>query len=91
MSLKPRVFDIWHRSCNFQEHLPRPAAGAVNVNLQNLRRRVDKALLDMRLICANLGTAIDRVQRHQLDLRAFADAVRSGKDAPGDLETLKKK
>ena len=60
------------------------AAGAVNDNLGNLRRRVDKALHDMRLICDNLSTAIDRVARHQLDLRTFADAVRAGKDAPGE-------
>lgn len=59
------------------------ALGAVNVNLQNLRTRVDKALTDMRLICANLDTAQQRVRRHQLDLRSFAAAMQSGKDAPG--------
>lgn len=53
------------------------------MNLQNLRTRVDKALTDMRLICANLDTAQQRVKRHQLDLRSFADAMQSGKDAPG--------
>ena len=58
-------------------------AGAVNVNLGNLRQRVDKALGDMHRICANLETATARVAAHQLDLRAFANAVRSGKDAPG--------
>jgi len=59
------------------------ALGAVNMNLANLRQRVDKALVDMQLISDNLGTAIRRVEAHQMDLRAFSDAMRSGKDSPG--------
>lgn len=59
------------------------ALGAVNMNLANLRRRVNKALVDMQLITTNLGIAIERVEAHQLDLRAFSKAVRAGKDAPG--------
>jgi hypothetical protein len=58
-------------------------AGAVNMNLQNLRQRVDKALTDMRLICDNLNTAMRRVRRHQLDLRSFEKALQADKDAPG--------
>ena len=53
------------------------------MNLQTLRQRVDKALRDMRLICENLDTAMRRVQRHQLDLRSFQQALQSDKDAPG--------
>lgn len=57
--------------------------GAVNVNLQNLRQRVDKALKDMRLICDNLDMAMRRVQRHQLDLQSLEKALQSDKDEPG--------
>lgn len=53
------------------------------MNLQKLRQRVDKALRDMQLICENLDTAMRRVQRHQLDLRSFEQALQSDKDAPG--------
>jgi hypothetical protein len=53
------------------------------MNLQTLRQRVDKALKDMQLICENLDIAMRRVQRHQLDLRSFQQALQSDKDAPG--------
>lgn len=65
------------------KHPKLTAAGVVNMNLQTLRQRVDKALKDMQLMCENLDIAMRRVQRHQLDLRSFQQALQSDKDAPG--------